>query len=219
MPRPTAALAAAGVVAALAAATPAPAGAQDAMTHDGHSGMLVLPGPATTTAAQAAYAERLWRRARVLGARWATRRAARRDGYRGMHHSDAGKHRFHYTNWDLLGDRRRLDPRRPESLVYLRRASGEVVLVGLMFRVPTRARTPHPGGALMPWHVHYRCVMADDPVANGGQGPCADGERMKVGRSKMAHVWFVDDGAHAFDVEDPPGLDPTAAPDPEVMAP
>ena len=195
----TVALAAA--VAALAVA--APSRGQDAMPPD--HGMYVLPGPTTTTDAQRAYAERLLRRAKRFGARWATRRLARADGYHPLSsRPDSQKTIFHYDNDARMHDGHQLDPRHPESLVYWRRGPGDFVLVALMFRLPLGSNLPHPAGALMPWHLHYRCVMPDDRSAGPMTGPCTDGMRMKTGPTVMAHVWFVDDLEHAFDPMHPP---------------
>ena len=206
-PHRTSALAAA-VAAALAAA---PAVAQEVHDHgDGH-GMLMLPGPATTSDGQRAYAEQLVTDARAEGARWATRRLARRDGYRPIgSRPDRDKGTFHYNNARRYHDGHRLDPRRPESLVYRQVAPGRFRLVALMFRIPSSVPPPHPAGALLRWHVHFRCEMPAMAMA-AGDSPCPAGMRLRTGPTAMAHVWFTPDLAHAFDVDRPPTemLDPT----------
>jgi hypothetical protein len=201
----------AAAVTALAAAmlataqSPAQDGMGEAHDHgDGH-GMYVLPGPSATTDAQRAYAERLLADAKRLGRRWSTRSRARRDGYRPFgSRPDETKTTFHYNSAARLHDGRRLDPRRPESLVYHRNGPGDVVLVAMMFRVPSSITPPHPAGALMRWHVHYRCAMAEMAPPGALAGPCTDGMRMETGATAMAHVWFVADVEHAFDIGRPP---------------
>src|SRR4051794_22100904 len=182
----TAATVAAVVAAALAAA---PSPAQEGMGHEHgeERHMYVLPGPASTSDAQRSYAEDLLARARRQGRHWATRRQARRDGYRPIGSKpDSAKHVYHYNNAARLHDGHRLDARRPESLVYWNRGPGDAVLVGLMFRVPSSGPFRHPAGALMNWHVHFRCEMAEMLPADAMQGPCADDERMRTGATAMA---------------------------------
>jgi hypothetical protein len=199
----------AAAVAAVAAAAlvAAPSPAQAAMDHDHGSErhMYVLPGPASTSDAQRRYAERLLARARRQGRHWATRRQARRDGYRPIGTKpDSAKLVYHYNSAARIDDGHRLDARRPESLMYWNRGPGDVVLVGLMFRIPSSGPFPHPAGALMNWHVHFRCQMAEMLPADAMQGPCPDDERMRTGPTAMAHVWFTDDVDHAFGLYRPP---------------
>lgn len=196
------------VAAALLAAVPATA--QETHDHgDGH-GMYVLPGPSTTTDAQRAYARHLLARAKAQGRRWATRRMARRDGYRPIgSRPDATKSTFHYNNPARYHDGRRLDPRHPESLVYRQVAPHRYRLVALMFRAPATARLPHPAGALLRWHVHYACEP--DDAAMAADGPCTHGMHMRTGPTAMAHVWFTHDLDHAFGLMRPSDdlLEPT----------
>jgi hypothetical protein len=190
------------ILAVAAAATMATPALAQHEHRPGH-GMLVLPGPATTSDAQRAYAEQLEADARAKGARWATRRLARADGYRPIgSRPDTDKHTFHYNNVRRYHDGHRLDPRRPESLVFRQVAPGRFRLVALMFRVPTTIKPPHPAGALLRWHVHYACEMGAMAMA-AADNPCEDGMHMRTGPTAMAHVWFVDDIDHAFDLMPP----------------
>jgi len=191
------ALAAAGALAAV------PAAAQDMGGHAMH-GMYVLPGPSSTSTAQRAYAQRLLTRVKREAYRWRTRALARADGYRpGRSTPDIEKHTFHYNNTRRYRDGRRLDPRRPESLVYRQVTAGHFRLVALMFRIPVTMHPPHPAGGLMRWHVHYACEMSDAAMPTADNGPCPDGMRMRTGPTAMVHVWFVDDLTHAFDLMAP----------------
>lgn len=79
---------------------------------------------------------------------------------------------FHLRHARYERDRHRLDPRRPESLVYWWGPTGQPVLVAFMYRMPMKPGWPRVGRPLLGWHAHG----ADKP-----------------GATLMTHVWLTGD--------------------------
>lgn len=84
---------------------------------------------------------------------------------------------FHVYNQSYETDGRIFDAAHPESLVFWRRAKGQPVILGLMFRVPLGKR-PSFAGPIPIYHTH----------APAGKKPT----------SQMTHVWMVADGKIAW---------------------
>jgi len=74
---------------------------------------------------------------------------------------------FHIYNQRYEKDKRLLDARRPESLVFWRRADGKSVILGAMFRVPAGKR-PRFAGPIPIYHSHGQTV-----------------------KNRMTHVWLT----------------------------
>ncbi len=79
---------------------------------------------------------------------------------------------WHVTHKSHLKDRRDLDPKRPESLMYWKNEDGKPQLMAAVFRVPTRKPNPALGGPIIQWHLHRN--------ANG-----------RLGKYKMTHLWML----------------------------
>ena len=79
---------------------------------------------------------------------------------------------FHLRHAGYEQDRHRLDPRRPESLVYWWGPDGPPTLVAFMYRMPLNPGWPRFGRPLLGWHAH----VADKP-----------------GATLMTHVWLTGD--------------------------
>jgi hypothetical protein len=112
---------------------------------------------------------------------------------------------LHLSNPFLLHDRHVLDPRYPESLVYLRRPRGWR-LVAFMYRAPI-GPVPTPGGQITRWHLHGGCaapgrvprdnISVEDPR-------CPAGTVLHYGRDAMMHVWLAHTLRAGFSMS-PPG--------------
>jgi hypothetical protein len=92
--------------------------------------------------------------------------------------NDVTRRVVHYRNVANRRDDHELDPSRPEGLVYLRLATGELHLLGALFTVRPGERAPTPGGGIFSWHTH-------DPGCGSflvPAGGCTDTFR-------MLHVW------------------------------
>jgi len=77
---------------------------------------------------------------------------------------------YHMYNQRYERDGRLFDAKRPESLVFWRRADGDSVLLGPMFRVP-RGKRPSFAGPIPIYHGH---------ASAGGKAP-----------NQMTHVWMT----------------------------
>jgi hypothetical protein len=188
--------------------------------HEGHErqGMLVLTRSgavltrmhpldlhlATTPQRRRARAL-LERTRRAARARFPTLAAAQRRGYRGNPHRGywwkwagdryvkvRGRPRLlHLDRPAYMHDGRLLDPRHPESLVYLRRSPGWK-LIAFMYRAPT-GPVPMPGGQITRWHLHGGCAAAARiPKHNVSvrDRRCPKGKVLHYGRTAMMHVWL-----------------------------
>jgi len=153
-------------------------------------------------------AEQLLERLRTATRRWRDVRAARRRGF-DTHLAkraagDVAIGYLHAEHRRFSADRRYLDPKRPEALIYATAPGRTPVLVGAMFSVPREMRGPTPAGPIARWHAHVVCVGKDDdrglaPLPNGA---CPHGARRTQG-SEMLHVWFTSDLRSAFAVHAP----------------
>ena len=117
-------------------------------------------------------------------------------GYRSIGDSITGDE--HYVNWSYVTDAYRLDPERPESVVYENR-DGKQQAVAAMYMLPfgsTFAQVPDVGGSLTQWHVHRNLCLTNNPqqkiVAGitSLDGGCRPGTS-KAGDTPMLHVWVV----------------------------
>ncbi|MBA3420519.1 MAG: hypothetical protein H0U12_01250 [Thermoleophilaceae bacterium] len=79
---------------------------------------------------------------------------------------------WHVTNNSHLKDKRDLDPKRPESLMYWNNGDGRPQLMAAVFRVPTRKPNPVLGGPILQWHLHRN-------------------SKGRLGRYKMTHLWML----------------------------
>lgn len=165
------------------------------------------PDVALATPAQRRSAERLLVRVRSATLRFRDITAAAARGFdthlaRGAPGDDAvGYLHAEHRRWSA--DKRILDPRRPESLIYATEPGRKPVLVGAMFSVSRGVLGPTPGGPIDRWHSHLVCARARKrglaPLASGG---CPAGSRLRQG-SEMLHVWFTGDLRSAFAVHAP----------------
>ncbi len=92
--------------------------------------------------------------------------------------------------------RRRLDPDRPESLVWdIDRSTGKRTLAAAMFMAKpgvTLDNVPDIGGALTQWHVHDNLCFNDQGKVGGltnAEGQCGEG-LSKGSEIPMIHVWI-----------------------------
>jgi hypothetical protein len=151
-----------GIVAVVCAgALAAPASSQHQHGHgDGHVkarfGTPVGSYPDFENATPHAHADarRLWRSTRrAAKRRFPSYRAARELGF--VRYSRKLKRPvvFHLRHRDYSHDGRKLDPWRPESLVYWWPAKGDPVLIGYMYRMRSHG-WPRYAKPLLGWHSH-----------------------------------------------------------------
>ena len=159
---------------------------------DGHGqhGSGSTAAPAATPEQKAAAAQ-LLASVKASIARYAQVAAAQADGYR-----QNAPFRFmtwgpaHFGNPANVLDERILDPQRPEGLVYMKLQTGEIVLLGALFKAP-KGQGPRPGGPLTEWHSH-ECVTGDGRALRSMGGQCPPGTRLVERASEMLHVWIFD---------------------------
>ena len=115
-------------------------------------------------------ASRLLARLRLAARGWQDARAAARDGFATARvprrSGDLTVHYLHAEHRRFSADRRFLDPRRPESLIYANAPGRPLVLVGLMFSVRRGMAGPTPGGPLTRWHSHLVCVRGTSAASS-----------------------------------------------------
>ena len=144
---------------------------------------------------------------REASARWRDPRSAARAGY------DTTRPRrqpgnnavlwFHAESRRYSGDRRYLDPRRPEVIIYADVPGRPLVLVGVMFSMPRGKHGANPGGLITRWHWHRVCAKPGKRgLTPGPDGKCARGATMRNG-SEMMHIWFTRDLRSAFAIHAP----------------
>jgi hypothetical protein len=167
-------------------------------------------GSARRLVAAIRHATRIWRDPRRAAAAGFDTRHARRpkSGSIGFLHAE---HR-RYSH-----DRRYLDARRPETLVYANVPGRPLVLIGVMFSMPRGLQGPTPGGPVTRWHWHVVCARGNGRgLTPRPDGSCPRGSRLRQG-SEMMHVWFTGDLRSAFAIHAPvpdlcaAGLLPAAA--------
>lgn len=166
--------------------------------------MPEAPDVAGATPAQHRAARALLRRSRRAAGGLDTPPGARRAGYRSSGRwSRDGMIHFHARA--LERDGRVLDPRRPESLVFMRMPGGGRMLAAFMFRARSDRRPPSPAGAIVRWHAHFRCVRRDRRDRH--QVPSRHCRRAHqvahYGKTQMTHVWFAAHLRDAFAMHPP----------------
>jgi hypothetical protein len=110
---------------------------------------------------------------------------------------------FHSENRVWHSDRRYLDPRHPDTLIFADLPNRPLALVGVMISMPRGMRGPTPGGPITRWHSHVVCVQGRRRgVAPRADGSCSAGARLVQG-SEMLHVWFTRDLRSAFAIHAP----------------
>jgi hypothetical protein len=159
------------------------------------------------TPAQRASASRLLEKARTATARWQNVKAANARGFgtrlARRTQGDEGVGYLHAEHRKFSSDRRFLDPRRPEALIYATEPGHRPVLIGAMFSVPRGVRGPTPGGPIDRWHSHIVCMKGHARgLATRADGTCATGATRTQG-SEMLHLWFTSDLRSAFAVHAP----------------
>jgi hypothetical protein len=111
--------------------------------------------------------------------------AAVADGYRepkragGTHYGNPAYHRDGFV----------LEASKPETLIYLTRADGSKLLVGVMFSVGKGQHGPTPCGNATYWHTHTTCWSGDEEVSEIEEGVCPGGTVPRIS-GEMMHVWF-----------------------------
>jgi hypothetical protein len=107
------------------------------------------PTVSLATPAQRAAAERLRAQIRASARRWRTLRAARAAGFN-LHtaHRRPGDRSVHYLHAEhrrFSADRRYLDPKHPEALIYANVPGRPLLFVGVMFSMPRGKKGLRPG--------------------------------------------------------------------------
>jgi hypothetical protein len=144
---------------------------------------------------------------RTAALRWSDPRRAARSGY------DTTRPRrtpgnnavmwFHAESRRFSNDRRYLDPKRPEVIIYADAPGRPLVLVGVMFSMPRGKHGASPGGPITRWHWHQVCAKPGRRgLTPGPDGVCGRGETLRNG-SEMMHVWFTRDLRSAFAIHAP----------------
>jgi hypothetical protein len=182
---------------------PLPAGA----THGLAMRLRQYPAPALASPVQRLAAERLLRELRETARRWSDPRVAAAAGFDIRRpQRRPGETRvmwFHSENRAWHSDRRYLDPRHPDTLIYADIPGRPLELVGVMISMPRGLRGPTPGGPITRWHSHLVCVhdglRGHKPRADG---TCPEGSRLVQG-SEMMHIWFTQDLRSAFAIHAP----------------
>jgi hypothetical protein len=148
-------------------------------------------------------AAREWRDPRsAVAAGFAAERPVRRPGDRTIGF-------LHAEHRGFSADRRFLDARRPETLIYANAPGRPLVLVGVMFSVPRGVLGRTPGGAITRWHSHLVCARGEERgLGPRPDGTCPRGAKLRRG-SEMMHLWFTRDLRSAFAIH---------APEPELCA-
>ncbi len=171
-------------------------GSHDAGSHD-----VISP-------ADQARANRLVADTQRFATRWEDPAVATADGYETISHSAIE----HFINWKLVAKPGTLDPRHPESLVYVARADGTLKLTMVMYVVPwgtKEANVPSVAGST--WHTHPNlCFDAERRHVvsySNAKGVCPTGRILAI--PPMLHVSLVPNACGPFgDV--PTALDPTS---------
>ncbi|MDX6474583.1 MAG: hypothetical protein QOH95_94, partial [Gaiellaceae bacterium] len=140
------------------------------------------PDLSLATSTQRSAARSLLTRLRSTALELQDPRSARAAGFdvRRPHrrHGDLRVMWFHSENRAWHSDRRYLDPRHPDTLIFADVPNRPLILVGVMISMPRGMRGPTPGGPITRWHSHRVCVRADRRgLAPRGDGTCPAGAR------------------------------------------
>ena len=140
------------------------------------------------TRAQRTAAAEFVRAVKLATYRYADVKQAILDGY-----SSDGKPTnavVHYDSKTARNDGVKLDPKRPESLVYANTYDGPMLL-GVLFTMGS-SRTPGPqfGGCLTVWHSHSTCKPPVGPSRPTTDGVCPPGTELRR-TGDMIHTWVV----------------------------
>ena len=171
------------------------------------------PSPGLATRRERVSAERLLAEMRGAASRWRDPVAAAAAGFdlrlRKRKPGDPRVGILHAEHGDFRNDARRLDPERPETLVYVNVPGRPLVLIGVMFSMPRGEHGPTPGGPITRWHMHSVCARGSERGRTPRRdGSCPPGTARRVG-NEMLHVWFTKDLRSAFAIH---------APEPELCA-
>jgi hypothetical protein len=163
---------------------------------------LSLARPAQRSAARA-----LLTRLRATALAWQSARTADAVGFDVRRpHRRPGETRimwFHSENRAWHSDKRYLDPRHPDTLIFADVPHRPLILVGVMISMPRGMRGPTPGGPITRWHSHVVCVHAGRRGhAPLGNGSCPAGSHLIQG-SEMMHIWFTRDLRSAYAIHAP----------------
>jgi hypothetical protein len=164
--------------------------AQSQGGHGSH-GTSGAPGQAAATPQQQGAAAKLVADVKTSIGRWSKVSAGEADGFR-----QNNPFRFgtwgpaHFGNATFSRDGVTLDPQRPEGLVYMKLQSGEVALLGAIFKAP-KGEGPRPGGPLTEWHSH-ECATGMGNALRSVGGQCPPGTTMVPRAVEMLHVWTFD---------------------------
>jgi hypothetical protein len=153
------------------------------------------------------HAEDLLQELRTAAMRWNDPRQAARAGYDTKRpRRKAGNNAvmwFHAESRRFSNDRRYLDPRHPEVIIYADAPGRPLVLVGVMFSMPRGKHGATPGGPITRWHWHRVCAKPGQRgLTPGPDGKCPRGASMRNG-SEMMHIWFTGDLRSAFAIHAP----------------
>lgn len=165
------------------------------------------PTVSLASRAERSHAEDLLNELRAAAVRWSDPRSAARAGYdtkrpRRKPGNDAVLW-FHAESRRFSNDRRYLDPKRPEVIIYADVPGKPLVLVGVMFSMPRGKHGATPGGPITRWHWHRVCAKPGQRgLTPGPDGTCPSGATMRNG-SEMMHVWFTRDLRSAFAIHAP----------------
>ena len=178
-------------------------GASPSVDEHHHGGGEGEPSREPTEAERAAAGRLVSDTRAAMAASYEDPQVARRAGYvQFMPYAFGEIPAAHFFNVEAIQDGRDLDPEHPESLIYLRRADGELTLLGVMFISGDRGDPI--GGPLTQWHTHPEgCMVRAAIVPRLATGDCPRGGRPIV--AQMLHVWTVEnpDGpfAHTLSAE------------------
>ena len=143
------------------------------------------------TAEERAAADRLLAATREGTARFADFDVAAADGYvQATSFAFYGLRAAHFFNPAYTRDGNLLNPRRPETLMYLKGNDGTLELIGVMYTAPA-GEGPLVGGPITPWHAHPDlCGARGGLVLMNADGACPPGAFPLD--FEMLHVWLTD---------------------------
>jgi hypothetical protein len=156
------------------------------------AGLPGASGPAEATSNQRAAAADLVSATRAEMTRYRNVDVALADGYRRLP-GQAGIVHFENDAYLPYG----LDPRHPQSLVYLEGRGGMRLVAAMFLSAAPGVHGQRVGGALTQWHVHVTCYGAAGPAQPDHRGRCPAGDAPAT-TPEMLHVWAADVGGNPF---------------------